>query len=127
MSPASINTYTQQASIHPIQGSSVNVFCGLIKCCNTFLFQDYIHFKPASQNDLFTLVFFYMHLGGLFHNSAIAYFAQRIDRYFGQKKGRKLQIYLRNLRGRSEDRNKKSLLQQVQLFRAAAVSEHHWT
>ena len=62
-----------------------------------------------------------------FHNSAIAYFAQRIDRYFGQKKGRKLQIYLRNLRGRSEDRNKKSLLQQVQLFRAAAVSEHHWT
>ena len=58
-----------------------------------------------------------MHLGGLFHNSAIAYFAQRIDRYFGQKKGRKLQIYLRNLRGRSEDRNKKSLLQQVQLFR----------
>ena len=68
-----------------------------------------------------------MHLGGLFHNSAIAYFAQRIDRYFGQKKGRKLQIYLRNLRGRSEDRNKKSLLQQVRLFLGAAVSEHHWT
>ena len=84
-------------------------------------------FQTCVSNDFFTLVFFYMHLGGLFHNSAIAYFAQRIDRYFGQKKGRKLQIYLRNLRGRSEDRNKKSLLQQVQLFRAAAVSEHHWT
>ena len=100
----------------PIQGPSVNVFCGLNVAI--LLFQE-IYIPPLLFIQRCECILVWGKLYIIVYNLVIAYFAPNIDRYFRQKKRvGKLQIQLWNLHGGSEDCNKKWLLHTDWLFRA---------
>ena len=79
-----INNHLHACTYIPIQGSSVNVFCGLNVAI--LLFQE-IYIPPLLFIQRCECILVLGKLYIVVYNSVIAYFAPNIDRYFRQKNG----------------------------------------